>query len=208
MVIDDLHPAPLPPTAEGGDTQADPPSYREANAGPHPSAVQRPQGREGNRRPVTQSEIDELLQLPFKMGDISAEIRELRGITRLALAPISWANAPASANVTGTAHPSGTGSYLIAAQPLVDGTFVELRNVIIGASAAGVYQLIASMNDALYNDTMGQRTLCVVRLTASALSFQVTQQLTLRPRERLFLLNAAASVSFDFSAEYRGMRSE
>ena len=190
------------------DTRADESSFDQATSGPQPDRLAPPLGVQGRRprRPVTQSEIDELLMTPQRIADLHRAIERMTDIVGLALGTIAWFNAPTQTNVTGTNL--GSGTFITAAKPLVDGSGVALRNVQVGGSGPGIVQLVASMNDKLYADHMGERVLAVVRLTVNDLTTGVNQILWLKSGETLFAYCTNAVIMLDFAAEYRGLRSE
>lgn len=207
MLRSPMDPPNLPMTDAYDDTRADESSFDQGLSGPQPDRLAPPLGTQGRaRRPVTQSELDELLMTPHRIGDLHRAIERLSDIVALSLGPVAWSPIPTQTNVTATSF--GSGGYIIAAKPLADGSGVALRNIQVGGSGAGIVQLIASANDKLYSDRMGERVLAVVRLTANQLSQTIAQMVRLRSGETLFALCTNAVITMDFAGEYRAMRSE
>jgi hypothetical protein len=200
-----MTPPHLGSSAFDGDTRAETPSREQAEAGPNPADIDHLLGQQGDpRRPVKPSALDDLLLLPMRFGDLAREIRNLRNLLAMAFAPVAWVNQVATVDVAGTAL--GSGSYL-RVMHAQGGTGRELRNVMVGGSAAGLYQLLASSSDAIYANRLG-RVLGSVRLTANMLTVPYTPLIHVEPNEHLYLYNASAAVNFDFSAEYRARRSQ
>lgn len=207
MLRSPMDPPALPMTDAYDDTRADESSFDQATSGPQPDRLAPPLSPQGRpRRPVTQSELDELLMTPQRIADLHRAIERMTDIIALAFGPVAWATVPTQTNVTGTNI--GSGTYITAAKPLVDGSGVAMRNVQVGGSGVGIVQLVASMNDKIYSDHMGERVLAVVRLTTNQLTQAVNQILWLKSGESLFAYCTNAVITLDFAGEYRGLRSE
>lgn len=200
-----MTPPHLGASAFDGDTRAETPSREQASAGPHPANIEAPIGVQGDpRRPVQPSALDDLLLLPMRFGDLAREIRNLRNLLAMAFMPVIWVNHVATIDVAGTTLGSGSYTRVLNA---MGGTGREVRNIMIGGSAAGVYQLYANNADAMYSNRLG-RAMGSVRLTANNLVQPFSPIVHLEANEHLYLYNASASVNFDFSAEHRARRSE
>jgi len=153
---------------------------------------------------VTDHDIAQLLLTPMRLGDVAHAVDRLYDLLAPAYAPLVW-DTVALVDVAATVV--GAGSY-VKVLPAFGGTGLVLRGIAIGGAAAGIYQLIASRNATVSAGAPGQRLVKPVRLTANLLTISIGEEITLNPDENLFIFQAAASANVDFSAEFRGRRSE
>lgn len=83
---------------------------------------------------------------------------------------------------------------------------IELTDIMVGTNAPQIVQLVAIPNIAL-DAIIYQRLIGTVRTTSAQLSQWFPPQVVLRNGESLVLVAQASTVSFDFSARYRNLRS-
>lgn len=158
-----------------------------------------------NRPTIAPSVIARLLELPHEWLNLARTIDDARNVLVDAFAREVWSALTAVSNVAqkGT---FGSGCYVFA----YDGhpsQAVELRNLLIGTSAAGTVQLIAVRAADLIGSNPPYRILATVRTTATMLSLFMPAKVRLEPEEKLAMIYlTGASVNFDLSGEYRVLK--
>ena len=180
---------------------------------PGAAAIHAPQleGDSRANRPATPDLFDELYHLPHHVLESNRLLTDLRNQVAEALERQIWANTADISNTaqTGTVGGAGVDAYAKAMIGYTGlGAGVEVRNAVVGTSAAAVVQLVAARaEDLAVGPTL--RRLATIRTVSTALSQWVLVNLWLLPGENLFLVaKGLASVNFDFSAEYRILRAQ
>lgn len=175
--------------------------------------IQNPQ-LEGDSRamePPKPGAMDALYHLPHHVLEQSRILIDIRNAFVEALAAHIWANTADISNHAqdGTVGGLGVDAYAKCFLGYTElGAGVELRNALVGTSVAATIQIVAARALDLAPGP-NVRVLATTRTVTTALSQWVPVNLWLQPGENLFLVaKGLASVSFDFSAEYRILRSE
>ena len=182
-------------------------------AEPGAAAIHNPtlEGDSRAAKPAHPDLFDELYHLPHHLLESNRLLTDLRNQVAEALERQIWANTADISNTAqgGTVGGLGADAYIAAMIGYTGlGAGLEIRNVVVGTSAAATVQLVAARAvDLAVGPTL--RRLATVRTLSTALTQWVPVNLWLQPGENLFLVaKGLASVSFDFSAEYRILRAQ
>lgn len=164
--------------------------------------------------------LTKIASLPEAIYDMTHDSREMRNVLAEALQRQLYLNSADAGNLAGTATTVGANAVQVGSNAAAwvpcfvnytQGVGARLRNILVGASAAGVVQIVRSKADwrnATYFPDQA-KLLCTVRLTTTTLSVPVLGEFLLAPGDNLYAVYLSGNtINLDFSCDYRQMRGE
>lgn len=169
-----------------------------------PFAQPQQEGDDRASTPLTPSVITRLLELPHEWLNLARTIEDARNVLVDAFARQTWSNTAPISNVAQVGTIAGNAYILAYAGHPSEA--VELRDALVGVSAACTVTLVAARSTLLVGANPPYRQIGTVRATANALSVWFPAVIRLEPEENLFFIASIAAVNFDMSASYRILR--
>ena len=162
--------------------------------------------------PPHEDYLTSFVKLPVSINEMTHELHALTRLITDTSIGRPWApfNTPLS-NAAGTNLTLNSGTAVCWVLALNGFAYtrdlgIELTDIMVGTNAPQIVQIVACPNIAL-DPGVPTRLIGTVRTTSAQLSQWFPPQLVLRNGESLLLVAQASTVSFDFSARYRNLRS-